>query len=321
MKITKSLYLVIAITILCSSAAFSQVPSYVPTTGLLSWYPMNGNGNDVSGTGNNATNYGATFINDRNGVPNTAASFNGSTAYMTVAAPTFTFTSTGSFTYSVWINKQTQPAAGIVLMTGTSVANNFITIIQGASNEVFGTNKQQSAWVYINCPHTLNVWDHYVATYNAGTMNFYKNGVFQSTGTFSYTGVTSANLPFFIGKGFGGGNFLGSIDDVGVWNRALTQQEIIALYNAITGINDPIATDNFSISPTADAGIMNINASVNVVGTAYNIYNALGKQVFNGRINSTSSQLNVSTLPNGIYFYSLLADGKKAATKKMIIAK
>ncbi len=321
MKINTSLQLAIAITILCSSVAFSQLPSYVPTTGLLAWYPMNGNGNDVSGTNNNATNNGATFINDRNGVANAAASFNGTTAYMSVATPTFTFTSTGSFSYSFWINKQTQPTAGIVLMTGSNVADNFITLFQGVTNQQFGTNKQQQPWIWATCAHNVNIWTHYVASYNNGAMNLYKNGVLQSSATFNYTGVTSANLPLYIGQGFSGGNFAGSIDDIGVWNRALTQSEVTILYNAITGISDPAVADNFSISPTTDAGIMSIQASNNVVGTAYTIYNALGKKVLNGRINSTSSQLNVSTLPNGIYFYSLLADGKKATTKKMIVAK
>ena len=44
--------------ILClafSFNAFSQVPSYVPTSGLVAYWPFNGNAIDESGNGNNGT--------------------------------------------------------------------------------------------------------------------------------------------------------------------------------------------------------------------------------------------------------------------------
>ena len=43
------------------------VPSYVPTNGLVGWWPFNGNANDESGNGNNGTVNGATLTLDRNG--------------------------------------------------------------------------------------------------------------------------------------------------------------------------------------------------------------------------------------------------------------
>ena len=38
--------------------AFTQIPSYVPTNGLVGWWPFNGNANDESGNGNNGIPYG-----------------------------------------------------------------------------------------------------------------------------------------------------------------------------------------------------------------------------------------------------------------------
>ena len=58
--------------------ANAQVPSYVPTTGLVAWYPFNSNGNDASNHNNTLGNYGATFVADRFGTAAAAASFNGS---------------------------------------------------------------------------------------------------------------------------------------------------------------------------------------------------------------------------------------------------
>ena len=53
-----------------------KIPSYVPTNGLVGWWPFNGNANDESGNGNNGTVNGAALTADRNGKANSAYSFN-----------------------------------------------------------------------------------------------------------------------------------------------------------------------------------------------------------------------------------------------------
>lgn len=301
MKIRKSIVLCFIAGLFVVTRSFSQIPSYVPLNGLLAWYPLDGNGNDLSINANNAANYGATFTANRFGAANSAASFNGSTSYLSVATPSFVFSPTGSFSYSFWINKQTQPAAGIVLMTGNNIAGNFITLIQGGTVEQFGTNMQQSAWIWIQCPHTLNVWDHYVATYYAGVMSFYKNAVLQGTTNFTYSGALTANLPLYIGRGFSGGNFLGSIDDIGIWNRAINQQEINALYNSTTGIADVTSSSLISVSPNP------FTSTIQIQKTAFNtdaevfVYNILGKLVFTSYISKNNREVNLSGLTKGVY--------------------
>lgn len=61
-----------------ATASFAQnVPSYVPSNGLVGWWPFNGNANDESGNGNNGTVNGATLSSDRFGNANKAYSFDG----------------------------------------------------------------------------------------------------------------------------------------------------------------------------------------------------------------------------------------------------
>jgi hypothetical protein len=55
--------------------AYAQVPSYVPSNGLVAYYPFNGNANDASGNGNNGTVNGATLTSDRFGNVNKAINF------------------------------------------------------------------------------------------------------------------------------------------------------------------------------------------------------------------------------------------------------
>lgn len=65
-----------------ATTTLAQVPSYVPTNGLVGYWPFNGNANDESGNGNNGTVNGATLTSDRFGSTNAAYSFNGVSNYI-----------------------------------------------------------------------------------------------------------------------------------------------------------------------------------------------------------------------------------------------
>jgi hypothetical protein len=231
----------VAFFLILSFAAFAQIPSYVPVSGLQSYYPFNGNGNDASSLNNHLTNNGAVLTTDRFGTSNAAYSFNGSSQYLIRNTPSYTFNPSSTFTVSLWHNRNTSSVVGIPIMHATNAAGNFIWIFQtGATNMQFGTNKQQAAWIWAQSTSTTNVWTHIVLVYNAGAMTLYKDNIAVATGTFNHTGVTSATLPLYIGRGVGGSYFNGKIDDIGIWNRCLSACEINDLYtanNSLTTVN------------------------------------------------------------------------------------
>lgn len=221
---------------------WSQVPSYVPQYGLLGYYPFNGNSNDVSSNAAHLSNNGAVLTTDRFGTAASAYSFNGVSQNLINNTPNFTFSSTSSFTYSFWYNRNVTSTTGVIIMNATNAAGNFIWLFQaGPTNMQYGTNKQQSAWIWVPTTTTTNTWTHIVCVYNAGVMTLYKDNVLIGTGVFTYTtGVTSANMPLYVGRGVGGNYFNGKIDDVGIWNRALTTCEINDLFtttNSLTGVS------------------------------------------------------------------------------------
>ena len=80
----RSLHTALAIGLFMTANVIAQVPSYVPTNGLVGWWPFNGNANDESGNGNNGTVNGATLTTDRFGVLNKAYSFDGVDDYVNV---------------------------------------------------------------------------------------------------------------------------------------------------------------------------------------------------------------------------------------------
>ena len=118
-------------------------------------------------------------------------------------------------------------------MHATTAAGNFIWIYQAGSTSMnFGTNKQQSAWIWASSSTTTNVWTHIVLVYNAGAMSLYKDNILVASATFTHTNVTSTTLPLYVGRGVSGNYFNGKIDDIGIWNRCLSACEINDLYTA-----------------------------------------------------------------------------------------
>ena len=112
--------------IISSQIVYSQLPSYVPTNGLVGYWPFNGNANDQSGNGLNGTVTGATLTSDRNGVSNSAYSFNPSIASK--------------------ISIQTQA------VTGTGLLNQFSIVMWVKANRVANFISESSF-----CPGSVNV--------------------------------------------------------------------------------------------------------------------------------------------------------------------
>jgi hypothetical protein len=256
--------LLLFIFLLLSSISYAQIPSYVPVYGLQCYYPFNGNGNDAGTFNNHLTNNGAVLTTDRFGNSNAAYSFNGSNQYLIKNTPSFTFNPNSTFTVSLWFNRQNTASTGIPIMHATTAAGNFIWIFQtGSVTMNFGTNKQQSAWIWAPSPTTTNVWTHIVLVYNAGAMTLYKDNAIAATATFTHTNVNSATLPLYIGRGVSGNYFYGKVDDIGIWNRCLSPCEINDLYTSSNSLT--------TVSAGPDLYACN-GGSVTLNGTGANTY-------------------------------------------------
>jgi len=230
--------------ILFATIIKAQVPSYVPTNGLVAWYPFNGNANDESGNGNNLVNFGASLVADRVGSCNSAYLFNPGN-YLFKSSPN---TSGQSFTWSIWMKKINSD----IESHGIAETNNGSTsgggfgcsfnipqfICQGISTNV--TNSTTTIGI--------NAWYHYVVTKSGTQFKIYINGALNSSGNSSYLAYNSTTY-----LRIGGNNISGEaiIDDVSMWNRELTQAEIQNLFASTTSL----ATNAISIQPPIQSGL------------------------------------------------------------------
>jgi len=99
----KRITLLIISLLFLQDTVYSQVPSYVPSNGLIGWWPFNGNSIDETGNGHDAiSNQGVPFlVNDRFGNSNSAYKFIG--PFFKVNNPSFCNFNTNSFSISAWI--------------------------------------------------------------------------------------------------------------------------------------------------------------------------------------------------------------------------
>ena len=102
MKI-KTILFTVLLTLGFANATMAQVPSYMPTNGLVGFWPFNGNANDVSGNGNNGTVTGATLSADRKGMPNTSYAFSNDAHHIIING--LYQTSITNYTISAWFKK------------------------------------------------------------------------------------------------------------------------------------------------------------------------------------------------------------------------
>jgi len=80
---------------------------------------------------------------------------------------------------------------------------------------------------------SLNNWAHIAVTYAAGTLRFYVNGLLANQIVGANQNILTGNQPLHIGSSNAlvSEGFNGLIDEVRVYNRALTQAEIAADMN------------------------------------------------------------------------------------------
>jgi hypothetical protein len=216
-------------------SSIAQIPTYVPTNGLVGWWPFNGNGNDLSGNANHLanTNGVVSYSTDRNGESNSCASFNGS-AYLSKSNPTLPIGNSNR-TYSVWV-KMNQSTSGTAFSQNGFSCNSYAGLFCGLDGAYFLGECNDRSWGYTT---TTSQWNHIVLVYNNNVMYCYRNGVLINVPNSTYynfsTSLNTNSISFFVGypgatDGTWPSPMNGYVDDLAIYNRAMTEEEVTNLY-------------------------------------------------------------------------------------------
>src|SRR3989338_305175 len=207
--------------------------------GLVAYWPFNGNANDESGNGNNGVVSNATLTTDRLGNSNQAYSFNVSNSY--VDLPSLYAYSPTYLTLHAWV-KYDSDATGrkviIAKLTGLDTPGNLALEIRGNVIAMILNRDGSSVWHQAlgSTPLAGDRWYHVAATYDGSHIKVFLNGVLDGSTPYSQ-GIPIDTIPWMIGVHprsgggfFDGFSFKGTIDDVGIYGRALSDAEIRELY-------------------------------------------------------------------------------------------
>jgi hypothetical protein len=246
--------LILSLFSIFTSSFGQNIPNYVPTNGLIGWWPFNGNVNDISGNGFNGMVDDASFSTDRDGNEKSAYYFDGENNSIYIGSIPKGKFNTHQFSYSIWVNlKDSKDCQQIINFNNTINLHktiyyeNSITLSDGYVHSI--DVKDESI--------KFGKWYNITTTYDLNIINVYLNGVNIYLGsTWDNESINYDVTAFRLGSLDDELNLWrvnGKIDDLAIFNRVLTQQEVSNLYNGNTPYN-PFNTitpaQSYGIEPT-----------------------------------------------------------------------
>jgi len=246
----------------------------IPTDGLVGYWSFDENSgdiaNDISGNNNDGTIYGATWTN---GVSGSALMFNGLDNY--VSLPSSTLGNWDGLTYLAWVNLPKYLGSGwpgIIGSTTTSYSNNnnlaisrnsehlHLEIDTDVGNYEF-EGKIQIPW---------DTWIHVALVYDGTSLIEYVNG--EKGNSISASGNLKSISELNIGQHSQGLYFLnGQIDEVQIYNRPLTKNEIQDIYHELSPLNEQGLRENKAAEKSPLSSIID-KKYVPVIATAVSVF-------------------------------------------------
>lgn len=212
------------------------------SAGLIAYFPFNGNAADESANSNDGTVNGASLTTDRYDVADRAYNFNGSSDYIDCGDDNSLHIA-GAIRMTVWVAIDDTSNDHQILGKGQSLggpgnfgyALGFYSINKKIYFDTYdgsSTRDGLASDVTIND----NSWYFIAATWDGttspNTKKIYIDGALagQQTSTISELGIASTNFEIGVGPNDGLSYFDGKIDDIRVYNRALSEDEIQIIY-------------------------------------------------------------------------------------------
>jgi hypothetical protein len=221
----------------------------LPVEGLIAHFPFNGNADDESSHGHDGSVNGAALTADRFGNADSAYDFNGSSAYINCGNIINGFS---NFTVMAWINidrftdtRYMGPWSQMKSSYNTGNGNYLFYTGSDTGVGCFGMSMRWDDGVGIDTRTSyavpMNAWHLISQTYDGNSVRQYDNGTLINE-TVTGEHILSSEWDFLIGKTFAYPGYLttdyfdGQIDDLRVYDRALTEEEILAEYNSTDAV-------------------------------------------------------------------------------------
>ena len=280
------------------------------TGDLVAFYPFNGNANDESGFNNNGTVSGAALVSDRWGNPASAYSFDGVNDYISVPVSS-SLNFQNAVTINFWIkvgdfyDRESYP------LSHGNWENRWKVSL--TNKHIRWTIKSNSGTKDLDSETELiqNTLYNVTVLYDGRDFEIYINGELDAFTSFSGL-ILTTTIDLMVGQVLPDNNqynFKGTLDDIRIYNYALSYRSIQSLYDFVTDVDDeqePKTPENHSLSqnyPNPFNGETTIKYQVSKESNVtLEIFNVLGQRI--------KTLINDQKLPG---FYSVKWDSRSDA--------
>jgi hypothetical protein len=246
--------------------------------GLVAYYPFNGNANDESGHGNNGTitPSDVTFVNDGK-IGKCAKFIEGEHNKAIEIQDSPSLNITHAITMAAWVKLDgVGTDADAIICRGNSYSEpySFFAVHGSYGNNMVAYIEEVSVF---NSGYKvpLNMWKHVTVTYDQNNCIFYVDGVKIATIKTSNRLIKdSSGMNLYIGASPPGGSedFSGFMDEVRIYNRALSDSEVQQLYS---GVTTSVIVKPYTFTSGTPAKAAEVNEDFDVLYTRINALNAI----------------------------------------------
>jgi len=202
-------------------------------SGLVLYLPFDGNTKDVSGNGNDGVLKGnEKWIDGKFGK---AMEFDGATYVEVADKPNSGFDGVPGLTIELWVKINEHHDNGIVVkLTTAGVAWPCSYNLETWSDKLAYFDINSDIGKYATSDYPLDQWFHLAGVFNGKEDQIYVNGELKNSNPRSEKIVPDGDLPVYIGCVMPGQYFFkGALDDLAIYSKALTQQEISLDMNSL----------------------------------------------------------------------------------------
>ncbi len=309
------------------------IPNYVSRNGLVGWWGFSGNAGDSSGKGNHGIVKDAQLTTDRRGFENSAYEFDGNGDYINVADhPTLRCR---RVTMSTWVyqrNTSSAPQNQVIYKGNFADANSeaySINMKLQSGVKVNSSCRAGQGWQLLsfNQPMPVNSWMHICTTFDGDSLHNYLNGSRVSSAAVSgkIDSCIGSDLRFGYNHNIyqNGDAFLGKIDDIGVWNRALSPAEVEALYTGIpvpSGIEKTVQQVGISLFPNPGRNPVVITRQNTSTPLWITVTDLTGRVVLQESFAGAQKDLNLQGSASGMYVVTVTdAQGTALFREKLLV--
>jgi hypothetical protein len=291
---------------------------------LIVYFPFDNDANDFSGNGNNGL---ATNVDFRPGGTGMVGMFVKKSSVKITDNKTFDFSSVTGVSIALRVRQESRTNGYVVVKkspAGNTVDEYALSLTEdGHVGCEFVENSSKRAGVISKSILDLDTWYDIILIWKRnGEISLYVDGELDTLITSSVASIQNTSFPLTIGDPdtLSSNSFVGSLEDIYIYNRALLADEItdFSIYHKPTRVDPNSMEEDCIIYPNPSRDEVYISTSLKFRNSEYRITGMDGKPVKTGWLSAENCRLSLGFLKPGLYNIQI-DNGAEVISRKILM--